>query len=111
METEADAKDFITVMKSKLEGRNLNDILNMDQTPIPFSYHSNMTLKVKGARTVHSRNSTTKTKHVTLAETVTARGKCWRPLSSSRASPKDGSHFENLGRTQTREGMRVKRRR
>jgi hypothetical protein len=38
MESEADAKDFIAVMKSKLEGRNLNDVLNMDQTPIPFSY-------------------------------------------------------------------------
>jgi hypothetical protein len=37
METEADAKDFIAVMKSKLEGRNLDNILNMDQTLIPLS--------------------------------------------------------------------------
>jgi len=60
MGTEADAKDFIAVMKSKLEGRNLDNILNMDQMSIPFSYHSNMTLEVKGARTVHSCASTTR---------------------------------------------------
>jgi hypothetical protein len=44
LETEANAKDFIAVMKSKLEGRNLVNVLNMDLMPIPFSYHSNMTL-------------------------------------------------------------------
>jgi hypothetical protein len=104
METKADAKDFIAVMKSKLEGRNLNDILNMNQMPIPFSYHSNMTLEVKGARTVHSRASTTETKHVTLAATVTASGKLL-------AFFKDGSHLTNLGHNRMREGMRVKRRR
>jgi hypothetical protein len=74
IETETDAKDFIAVMKSKLEGRNLDDVMNMDQMPIPFSYHSNMTLKVKGVRTVHSRTSTTEMKYVTLAATVMASG-------------------------------------
>jgi hypothetical protein len=36
METEADEKDFIAVMKVKLEGRDLNNVLNMDQMPVPF---------------------------------------------------------------------------
>jgi hypothetical protein len=42
-ETEADTQDFIAMMKEKVAGRNPNDILVMDQTPIPFSYHSNKT--------------------------------------------------------------------
>ena len=79
-ETEADARDFIAMMKEKMAGRNPNDVLNMDQTPIPFSYHSNKTLNIKGAKTVHVSASTTDTKHVTLAATVTAGGKMLRPF-------------------------------
>ena len=87
MDTEAYAKDFIAVMKSKLEGRNLDDVLNMDQTPIPFSFHSNTTLEVKGARTVHSRASTTDTKRITLAVTVTASGKMLTPFLIFKGKP------------------------
>jgi hypothetical protein len=39
VETAADMKDFIAMVKQKLEGRNHDDILNMDQTLIPFLYH------------------------------------------------------------------------
>ena len=87
MDSEADAKDFIAVMKSKLEGRNLDNVLNMDQMLIPFSYHTNMMLKVKGARMVHSRASTTKTKHVTLAATVTGSGKMLPPFLIFKGKP------------------------
>jgi hypothetical protein len=38
METAADAKDFIIMVKQKLEGRSHDDILNMDQTPISFHF-------------------------------------------------------------------------
>jgi hypothetical protein len=62
METAADAKDFIIMVKQKLEGMSPDDILNMDQTPIPFSFHSNKTLEVKGTKTIHARTSTTDTK-------------------------------------------------
>ena len=79
-EMEADAQDFIATMKEKVAGRNPNDILNMDQTPIPFSYHSNKTLNIKGAKTIHAPASTTDTKRVTLAATVTAGGKMLRPF-------------------------------
>ncbi len=61
MESKANAKNFIALMKSKLEGTNLNDVLNMDQMPILFLYHSYMMLKVEGSRTVHPRASTTET--------------------------------------------------
>jgi hypothetical protein len=35
-ETEGAAKDFIAMMKVKVEGQNPDDILNMDQMPITF---------------------------------------------------------------------------
>jgi hypothetical protein len=28
-------------------------VVNMDQTPLPFSYHGNKTLEVKGTKTIH----------------------------------------------------------
>jgi hypothetical protein len=52
-ETEADAKDFIAIMKEKVTWRNPDDILNFDKTPIPYSYHANKTLDVQGAKTIH----------------------------------------------------------
>jgi hypothetical protein len=57
-----------------------DDIVNMDQTPIPYSYHSNRTLEKKGVKTIHVRSSTTDTKRATLAATVTASGKLLKPM-------------------------------
>jgi hypothetical protein len=37
METKADIKDFIAMMKVEMQGRNIDDVLNMDQMPIPYS--------------------------------------------------------------------------
>jgi hypothetical protein len=34
METGADAKDFMAMVNENLDGRNPDDVLNMDQTPI-----------------------------------------------------------------------------
>ena len=48
-QTEDISKDFIAMMKVKLQGRNLDDTMNMDQTPIPYSYHANKMLNPKGA--------------------------------------------------------------
>ncbi len=60
------------MVRLKLVGRNLDDVLNRDQTPIPFLYHSGKTLNVKDTKTIHTHASTTDTKRVTLAATVTA---------------------------------------
>ena len=87
LETASVAKDFIVMVKQKLEGRSLDDILNMDQTPIPFSYHSNRTLEVKGTKTIHARSLTTNTKRVTLAATVTASGKMLMPYLIFKGKP------------------------
>jgi hypothetical protein len=62
------------MVKQKLEGCDLDDIVNMDQTPIHFSYHSNKMLDVKGRKMIHTRASTTDTKRVALAATITASG-------------------------------------
>ena len=98
MESEANAKYFIALMKLKLEGRNLDNVLNMDQTPIPFSYHSNKMLKVKGAWAVHSRASTTETKHVTLAVTVTGSGKMLPPLLIFKGNPQGRIALHKFGK-------------
>jgi hypothetical protein len=83
LETEADTKDIITMMKEKLEGRNPKDILNMDQTLIPYLYP----LDVKGAKTIHARASMTDTKHVTLVMTITASGKMLPPFLIFKGNP------------------------
>jgi hypothetical protein len=86
-ETEDEAKDFIAMMKTKVQGRELDDILNMDQTPIPYSYHASKTLDIKGKKTIHARASTTDTKRVTLAATVTASGKMLAPFLIFKGKP------------------------
>jgi hypothetical protein len=103
-ETEAAAKDFIAMAKVKLQGRNLDDVLNMDQTPIPYSYHSNKTLDTKGKKTIHARASTTDTKRVILAVTVTASGKVLAPFlifkgkPSGRIAMRKFSTYPNAGK-------------
>jgi predicted RNA-binding protein with PUA-like domain len=62
------------MVKQQLEGREHDNILIIDQTPIPFLYHSNKMLNVKGVRTVHARMSTTDT-NLILAATVSTSGK------------------------------------
>ena len=66
--------------KLQLQCQNKAFILNMDQTPIPFTFNSKMTLEVVGARTFHVHKSTNDTKHATSAITVTASGKMLLPL-------------------------------
>jgi len=85
--TEDAAKDFIELAKQMITGMNPDDVINMDQTPIPFSFHSNRTLEMKGMRTIHVRASTGDTKRVTLAATVTLSGKMLTPFFIFKGSP------------------------
>ena len=71
VEMAADAKDFIAMVKQKLEGRNRDDILNMDQISIPFSYQFNWRLEKKGCKTISVHSLTIDTKCTTLAAAVT----------------------------------------
>ena len=76
------ASDFVRVTREKLEMscRNEDYIINMDQTPVPFSYDPKKTIEVVGRRTIHIRKSTCDTKRATCALTVTASGKMITPL-------------------------------
>jgi hypothetical protein len=61
-------------------GRHNDFILNMDQTPIPFTYNARKTLELVGMCTVHICKSTGNTKRATFAMTVTASGKILKPV-------------------------------
>ena len=37
-------KDFMAMVRDKVDGRNPNDVIDIDQTSITFFYHSNKTL-------------------------------------------------------------------
>ncbi len=60
--------------------RHHDYILNMDQTPVPFTYNARKTLEIAGRRTVHIWKSTGDTKRATFAMTVTASGKVLKPV-------------------------------
>ena len=81
-EMEEIATDFICVTQEKLQMsyRDKAYIINMDQTPVPFSYDPKKTIEVVGQRTIHIRKSTCDTKRATCALTVTASGKMITPL-------------------------------
>jgi hypothetical protein len=81
-ETEAEGLDFLRSMHPKLSQpcRHQAFIINMDQTPVPFTYNSKKTLEVVGRRTVHVRKSTNDTKRATFAMTITASGEVLKPL-------------------------------
>jgi hypothetical protein len=70
------------MMKVRLYGRNKDEITNMDQTPIAYSFHARTTLETEGTKTIQVRASTNDTKCVTVAATatVTASGKMLPPF-------------------------------
>ena len=77
-----EALDYINSVRPKCVGpsRHQDFIINMDQTPIPFTYNAKQTLEVVGVWTVHSRKSTNDTKRVTFAMSVTVSGKVLTPF-------------------------------
>jgi hypothetical protein len=51
LEMEQESKHFIAmVVRDKMKDKDPDDIINMDQTPIPFSFHSTKTLETKGKK-------------------------------------------------------------
>ena len=81
-ETAGLAVDYMASVRPKVvqPNRSQDFILNMDQTPVPFSFHSKRTLEQLGSRTVNIRKSTSDTKRVTCAMTVTASGLVLTPM-------------------------------
>jgi hypothetical protein len=93
-ETEKESKDFINMVKARLRGRSKDDVINMDQTPIQFSFHSQTTLEVKGKKTIQVRASSNDMKRITLAATVTASGTMLTPFMIFKGTP-NGRIFKN----------------
>ena len=79
-ETMEESRHFIEMMRDKVADKDPALIINMDQTPIPFSFHAAKTLEKKGMKTIHVRSSTSDTKRVTLAATVDASGRMLPPM-------------------------------
>jgi hypothetical protein len=86
-ETENEAKDFIAMMRERIADRNKDDILNMDQTPIVYSFHSRKNLETKGTKSIQVHASMTDTKHVTVAATITTSGKMLPPFMVFKGAP------------------------
>ena len=63
-ETVSEALDFVQVERSKFSQscRHQDFLMNMDQTPVPFTFNANRTLEFFGAKTVNVRKSTCDTK-------------------------------------------------
>ena len=79
-DAEDDAQHFLSYMRQKVAAMDPDDVINMDQTPIPYSYHASRTLELKGTKTIHVRSSTSDTKRATLAATVSGSGKLLKPF-------------------------------
>ena len=88
-EMESEARDFIMVTRPKVSNpcHHQDYVLNMDQTPIPFSFNQKSTLELIRQRTVHVRKSTSDTKWATCALTITASGKMLDPLMVFKGKP------------------------
>ena len=68
------------MMKAWPYGRNKDEIINMDQTPIAYSFHARTTLGIKRTKTIQVRASTHDTKRFTVTATVTVSGKMLPPF-------------------------------
>ena len=80
MDAEEEAFHFIMMMREKVALMDPDDIINMDQMPIPYSYHTRRTLALRGTKTIHVRSSTSDSKRATLATTVSRSGKLLKPF-------------------------------
>ena len=67
-------------MRQKVQNMNPDHVLNMEQTPIPFTYHANCTWSEKGMQTIHIWASTSDTKRAMPAATVTMNRNLLPPL-------------------------------
>ena len=100
---EGEALDFIVTTHPKLTGPEQHQgyIINVDQTPIPFTYNAKSTLDVVGVQTVHIHKLTSDTKHATCALTVTASGKLLTPMLIFKGKPNGQCHGFLMKRTVT----------
>ena len=99
-ETSGMARDYVQTIRPRLSQSNRHQdfLLNMDQTPIPFTFHAKKTIESVGVRTVHIRKSTNDTKRVTCAMTVSASGKVLTPLLVFKGAPNGRIEKKEFGK-------------
>ena len=78
-------------MACMVTGSDKDYIINMNQSPIPFTFTRQHTLEFVGIRTVYICKSTDDTKWATLALTIMVLGKILTPVLEFKGKP-DG-HF------------------
>jgi len=88
-ELEVVAAEFMQLVRHMVSdpSRDQDYIINMDQSPIPFTLDRLRTLELVGSRTVHLPKSTCDTKCATLAITITAAGKKLTPILVFKGEP------------------------
>jgi hypothetical protein len=89
-ETEKLAEDYmVETVRPLLSQPNCSQdyILNMDQTPIPFTFDAKRTLEIMGRHTIHIQKSMNDRKRVTCALTVTASGRVLTPMLVCKGVP------------------------
>lgn len=77
---EEDFWNFIKLMSDNVKEYDPCDIINIDQAPILYSYHSNRKIEMKAKKTVHVLALATDTKRVTVAITISVSGKMLLPI-------------------------------
>ena len=85
-ETELSSQYFVSMARERVNALPPEAVLNMDQTPIWYSYHSGRTLEVKGTRSVNVLSSMTSTQRATLNAAVTMSGDKLMPFTIFKGS-------------------------
>jgi hypothetical protein len=88
-EMEKVAQDYMDSIHPHLLQENCSPdyIINMDQTPVPFTFNAKRTLELIGKTTIHIRKSTNDTKRVTCALSATASGHLLTPMLIFKGTP------------------------
>ena len=94
--TVAETLDFLECQRPRLIEPTIDQdyLINMNQTPVPFTFNSKKTLEIFGMKTINVRKSTNDTKRATFAMTVTVSGKVLKPLLVFKGKP--GGRIENV---------------
>ena len=96
-EVEADALQFLDVMRPILleQNRDLDYVINMDQTPVYHVMDFKTTIDKVCVRTVNLRTSAADSKRVTVAVTVTASGKQLKSMVVFKGKSLAGVNIKN----------------
>jgi hypothetical protein len=93
-----EASAFVKSMVPELQAPDVHQdyIINMDQTPVPFSLHGKTTLNFTGAKTVSIATSDKRCQRFTASLAITASGRKLRPMFTFKGVPTGRIALEEL---------------